>query len=57
MMSYVVPVVTALQREAKTQAHGIMRKSLTGLGVNSFYLALLLTNIPLSQSEGSYGMF
>lgn len=56
-MNTMVSVVKALRREAKTQAHRIMRKSLTGLGVNSFYLALLLTSIQLSQSEGSSGMF
>ena len=52
-----VLVVKVLKKEAKTKAPGIMGKSLTGLGANTPYLALPLTSIQLSQSEGLHGMF
>lgn len=51
------PVVKVLIREAITQAQGIMGKTLTGLGVNTFCLALPLTSIQLTQSEDLHVMF
>lgn len=55
--SNMVPVVTVLKKEGQNKSTGIMGKSLTGLGANTPYLALPLTSIQLSESEGLHGMF
>lgn len=46
------PVVKAIKREGRTPAQGVTGEPLTGLGVDAFCLALPLTSIHLSQSEG-----